>query len=49
MKKTQNITIKTTEEVKRKLEEIANEKEWTLSQLCHKILFQYCQNERGEK
>lgn len=41
MKKSESITIKTTEETKKALENIAQEKEWTLSQLCNKILKEY--------
>lgn len=40
MKRSESITIKTTEETKKALENIAAQKEWTLSQLCNKILTQ---------
>lgn len=41
MKKTEVITFRTDEETKKKLQEIANEKEWSIAQLVDKICKEY--------
>lgn len=41
MKKTEVITFRTDEETKKKLQEIANEKEWSIAQLVDKIYKEY--------
>lgn len=44
-KKTTTITIKTTESTKEQLEAIANEKDWSMSQVCHNIINSYLQQQ----
>lgn len=44
-KKTTTITIKTTESTKKQLEAIANEKDWSISQVCHNIINSYIQQQ----
>lgn len=45
MKRTDSITIRCTPELKAKLQEIAKEKKWTLSQTVALILEAYCKDE----
>lgn len=40
-KKTSTISFKTTEEIRKKLEKEASEKEWSLSQMVEKIVKEY--------
>ena len=40
-KKSEVITFRTTESVKDKLEQIAKEKDWSVSQLCERIISNY--------
>ena len=40
-KKTKIITFATTEENNTKIKEIAQEKSWTISQVCHNIVKEY--------
>ena len=40
-KKSEVITFRTTEGVKEKLEQIAKEKDWSVSQLCERIISNY--------
>lgn len=48
-KKTVVITLRTTERVKKKLEEEAIEKSWTISQLAEKIISKYIEEKESEK
>ena len=41
VKKSEVITFRTTEVVKEKLEQLAKEKEWSVSQLCERIIANY--------
>lgn len=41
-KKTINISLKTTEEIKAELDKISEKRDWTTSQVCHYILDTYC-------
>lgn len=45
-KKTATITIKTTAETRARLEKIAEEKDWTLSKVCDKIIQAYLSDTR---
>lgn len=48
-KKTTTITIKTTESTKEQLEAIANEKDWSMSQVCHNIINDYLQQQSNQE
>lgn len=46
MKKTEQIGVRLSPELKEKLQKIADEKHWTLSQTVNLILEAYCKDER---
>ena len=47
-KKTKIITFATTEENNAKIKEIAQEKSWTISQVCHNIVKEYLEQHSNQ-